>query len=149
MPLEYSGDGSHPAELDDTHSPHTNLLLRDAGPPRACRQDVPLEYSGEEQSICAVGLVRPRPGVFVEAIQHLLVLCTTTEASRPPFLAVSPPLSSFLPAGAVHHHRGEPAALFRCSPSCFFLETPGSKLGLGLPVLSLQPRDVVRPLRQL
>lgn len=43
------------------------------------RQDVPLEYSGEEQAICAVGLVRPRPGVFVEAIQHLLVLCTTTE----------------------------------------------------------------------
>ncbi|PSC67210.1 nuclear pore complex NUP155 [Micractinium conductrix] len=42
-------------------------------------QDVPIEYAGEEQAIVAVGLVRPRPGVFVEAIQHLLVLCTTTE----------------------------------------------------------------------
>ncbi|CAL8471349.1 g10891 [Coccomyxa elongata] len=41
--------------------------------------DVPLEYSGEEQAICAVGLVRPRPGVFVEAIQYVLVLCTTVE----------------------------------------------------------------------
>ena len=51
-------------------------------PPPACpvrRQDVPIEYSGEEQAIVAVGLVAPRPGVFVEAIQRLLVLCTTTE----------------------------------------------------------------------
>ena len=38
-----------------------------------------MEYSGEEQAICAVGLVRPRPGIFVDAIQHLLVLCTTVE----------------------------------------------------------------------
>lgn len=43
------------------------------------RQDVPIEYSGEEQAIVAVALARPRPGVFVEAIQQLLVLCTTTE----------------------------------------------------------------------
>ncbi|KAI3427442.1 hypothetical protein D9Q98_010357 [Chlorella vulgaris] len=42
-------------------------------------QDVPIEYSGEEQAIVAVGLAKPRPGVFVDAIQHLLVLCTTTE----------------------------------------------------------------------
>ncbi|PRW05942.1 nuclear pore complex Nup155 isoform B [Chlorella sorokiniana] len=42
-------------------------------------QDVPIEYGGEEQAIVAVGLAHPRPGVFVEAIQHLLVLCTTTE----------------------------------------------------------------------
>lgn len=40
---------------------------------------MPIEYSGEEQAIVAVGLARPRAGVFVEAIQHLLVLCTTTE----------------------------------------------------------------------
>ncbi len=40
---------------------------------------MPIEYGGEEQAIVAVGLARPRPGVFVEAIQHLLVLCTTTE----------------------------------------------------------------------
>lgn len=44
---------------------------------------MPIEYAGEEQAIVAVGLVRPRPGVFVEAIQHLLVLCTTTEVGGP------------------------------------------------------------------
>eukprot|EP00873_Tetraselmis_striata_P006108 jgi/Tetstr1/426372/TSEL_016684.t1 len=43
------------------------------------RNDVPVEYSGEEAAICAVGLVKPHPGVFVEAIQHVLVLCTTVE----------------------------------------------------------------------
>ncbi|KAJ9533902.1 hypothetical protein QJQ45_026986, partial [Haematococcus lacustris] len=41
--------------------------------------DVPVEYGGEEQAICAVGLARPRPGVFLAAIQHVIVLCTTTE----------------------------------------------------------------------
>ncbi len=40
---------------------------------------MPVEYSGEEQAICAVGLAKPRPGVFVEAVQYLLVLCTTVE----------------------------------------------------------------------
>ncbi len=45
-----------------------------------------MEYSGEEQAICAVGLVRPRPGVFVEAIQYVLVLCTTVEVRRMPVL---------------------------------------------------------------
>ncbi|KAJ0981266.1 hypothetical protein J5N97_009521 [Dioscorea zingiberensis] len=37
------------------------------------------EYSGEEQAICAVGLVRSKPGIFVEAIQYLLVLATPVE----------------------------------------------------------------------
>ncbi|CAA6658633.1 unnamed protein product [Spirodela intermedia] len=37
------------------------------------------EYSGEEQAICAVGLVRSKPGVFVEGIQYLLVLATPVE----------------------------------------------------------------------
>ncbi|CAN7098474.1 unnamed protein product [Brassica rapa subsp. narinosa] len=37
------------------------------------------EYSGEEQAICAVGLAKCRPGVFVEAIQYLLVLATPVE----------------------------------------------------------------------
>ncbi|KAF5201025.1 Nuclear pore complex protein [Thalictrum thalictroides] len=37
------------------------------------------EYSGEEQAICAVGLAKTRPGIFVEAIQYLLVLATPTE----------------------------------------------------------------------
>ena len=40
---------------------------------------MPVEYSGEEQAICAVGIVQPRPGVFMAAIQHILVLCTTVE----------------------------------------------------------------------
>lgn len=44
---------------------------------------MPFEYSNEEQAICAVGLVRPRPGVFAEAIQQLLVVCTTTEVRCP------------------------------------------------------------------
>jgi Nup133 N terminal like len=45
---------------------------------------VPIEYSGEEQAICTVGIAKPRAGVFVEAIQYVLVLCTTVEvrASR-------------------------------------------------------------------
>ncbi|PKA52217.1 hypothetical protein AXF42_Ash010113 [Apostasia shenzhenica] len=38
-----------------------------------------VEYSGEEQSICAVGLARVKPGIFVEAIQYLLVLATPVE----------------------------------------------------------------------
>ena len=45
----------------------------------ACRNDVPQEYSGEDETISAVGLVRPKPGIFVPAIQYLLVICTTIE----------------------------------------------------------------------
>ena len=45
----------------------------------ACRNDVPQEYSGEDETISAVGLVRPKPGIFVPAIQYLLVVCTTIE----------------------------------------------------------------------
>lgn len=37
------------------------------------------EYNGEEQAICAVGLAKAKPGVFVEAIQYLLVLATPVE----------------------------------------------------------------------
>lgn len=40
-----------------------------------------IEYSGEEQAICAVGLAKPKPGVFIEAIQYLLVLATPVEVS--------------------------------------------------------------------
>jgi nuclear pore complex protein Nup155 len=42
-------------------------------------QDIPIEYSGEEQAIVSVGLCTPRPGVFVEAIRHIMIVCTTTE----------------------------------------------------------------------
>ena len=41
--------------------------------------DVPVEYSGEEQAIVAVGLVKPKPGVFLEAISYVLVIATTVE----------------------------------------------------------------------
>ena len=37
------------------------------------------EYSGEDQAICAVGLAKCKPGVFVEAIHYLLVLATPSE----------------------------------------------------------------------
>ncbi|XP_077230476.1 nuclear pore complex protein NUP155-like isoform X2 [Tasmannia lanceolata] len=37
------------------------------------------EYSGEEQAICAVGLVKCKPNIFVEAIKYLLVLATPVE----------------------------------------------------------------------
>lgn len=52
---------------------------------------MPMEYSGEEQAICAMGLIRPRRGVFVEAIQYVLVLCTTVEVRDQPFMFSSPP----------------------------------------------------------
>lgn len=44
---------------------------------------MPVEYSGEDETISAVGLVQPRPGVFVAAIQYLLVVCTTIEVRKP------------------------------------------------------------------
>lgn len=37
------------------------------------------DYSVEEQAICAVGLAKSKPGIFVEAIQYLLVLATPVE----------------------------------------------------------------------
>ncbi|KAG0501951.1 hypothetical protein HPP92_002023 [Vanilla planifolia] len=43
------------------------------------RDEQCVEYCGEEQSICTVGLARVKPGIFVEAIQHLLVVATPVE----------------------------------------------------------------------
>lgn len=37
------------------------------------------EFNVEEQAICAVGLTISKPGVFVEAIQYLLILATPAE----------------------------------------------------------------------
>jgi hypothetical protein len=48
----------------------------------APRDDVPLEYASEEQAISCVGLVTPKPGVFMESMAHLLVVATTTEVGR-------------------------------------------------------------------
>jgi hypothetical protein len=39
---------------------------------------VPIKYSGEEQTICAVGLLKPRPGVFLAGVQHVLLVCTAS-----------------------------------------------------------------------
>ena len=33
----------------------------------------------DEQAICAVGLARAKPGIFIEAIQYFLVLATPVE----------------------------------------------------------------------
>lgn len=38
-----------------------------------------LEFNVEEQAICAVGLSRSKPDIFIEAIQYLLVLATPAE----------------------------------------------------------------------
>lgn len=43
------------------------------------------EYNGEEQAICAVGLAKAKVGIFVEAIQYLLVLATPVEVMPRPF----------------------------------------------------------------
>ncbi|KAL5210921.1 hypothetical protein ABZP36_006544 [Zizania latifolia] len=37
------------------------------------------EHNADDQVICAVGLARAKPGIFVEAIQYLLVLATPVE----------------------------------------------------------------------
>jgi hypothetical protein len=37
------------------------------------------QHTLDEQTICAVGLARAKPGIFVEAIQYLLVLATPVE----------------------------------------------------------------------
>ena len=42
-------------------------------------QDVPVEFQATEQSIVAAGVFRPRSKVFQPAVEHVLVLCTTTE----------------------------------------------------------------------
>ena len=44
-----------------------------------CREGVPAVYNSEEQPICCVGLANPVSGMFLSAIQHLLVVCTTVE----------------------------------------------------------------------
>ncbi|CAM8932026.1 unnamed protein product [Rhodiola kirilowii] len=37
------------------------------------------EYSGEEQTICAVGLAKAKPGIFIKPIQYLVLLATLAE----------------------------------------------------------------------
>lgn len=37
------------------------------------------EFNVEEQAICAVGLCKSKPGIFIEAIQYLLILATPLE----------------------------------------------------------------------
>ncbi|KAL0048046.1 hypothetical protein WJX82_006459 [Trebouxia sp. C0006] len=42
------------------------------------RMSVPVKWQ-EEQAICCAGLTRPKPNVFQQAVQYLLVVCTTVE----------------------------------------------------------------------
>ncbi|DBA94363.1 TPA: hypothetical protein ACH3X1_001969 [Trebouxia sp. C0004] len=42
------------------------------------RMAVPVKWQ-EEQAICCAGLTRPKPNVFQQAVQYLLVVCTTVE----------------------------------------------------------------------
>ncbi|DBA89731.1 TPA: hypothetical protein ACH3X2_004613 [Trebouxia sp. C0005] len=42
------------------------------------RMSVPVKWQ-EEQAICCAGLSRPKPNVFQQAVQYLLVVCTTVE----------------------------------------------------------------------
>ena len=42
-------------------------------------QDVPIEFQTTDQSIVAAGVFKPRAKVFQPAVQHVMVLCTTTE----------------------------------------------------------------------
>lgn len=44
-----------------------------------CFRDGQCKEHNEEQAVLAVGLARAKPGVFVEAIQYLLVLATPIE----------------------------------------------------------------------
>ncbi|CAI9771395.1 unnamed protein product [Fraxinus pennsylvanica] len=46
------------------------------------------EYSGEEQAIFVVGMVKAKPCVFIGAIQYLLVLATRVEVVNFPYLLV-------------------------------------------------------------
>ena len=53
------------------------------------------EYCGEEQAICAVGLAKSKPGVFVEAIQYLLVLATPVEVLTVSYPFLNPSFEYF------------------------------------------------------
>lgn len=57
-----------------------------------CRLSVPTKWQ-EEQAICCAGLTKPKPNVFQQAVQHILVVCTTVEVSpvqRPCSMILSP-----------------------------------------------------------
>ena len=42
------------------------------------RMSVPVKWQ-EEQAICCAGLTKPKPNVFQQAVQNVLVVCTTVE----------------------------------------------------------------------
>lgn len=45
------------------------------------RNDAPVVYGEEQQAICTAQIMTPVFGVFAPAIRHVLIVCTTTEAS--------------------------------------------------------------------
>ncbi len=55
------------------------------------RMSVPVKWQ-EEQAICCAGLTRPKPNVFQQAVQYLLVVCTTVEVCSQGKLSVVLPL---------------------------------------------------------
>ena len=55
---------------------HQGWLVK--GPVMCFRMSVPVKWQ-EEQAICCAGLSRPKPNVFQQAVQYLLVVCTTVE----------------------------------------------------------------------
>ena len=85
-----SGDGSanwRKSPTGGTAARRGNGVARGApavrvGPRRKMRPEAGqtgMAVSDMEQAICAVGLVKAKPGVFIEAIQHLIVLATPVE----------------------------------------------------------------------
>ena len=56
-----------------------NHLIYGNFPPLFTRDGQCQEYHADEQAICAVGLARAKSGIFVEAIQYILVLATPVE----------------------------------------------------------------------
>jgi hypothetical protein len=49
--------------------------------PALFRDPIPTMYSLEEELITCVGLAPAKPGVFMTAVKHVLVVCTLVQAS--------------------------------------------------------------------
>ena len=52
-----------------------------------CRMSVPVPWQ-EQQAICLAGLTRPKPNIFKQSVEYIMVVCTTVEvhsssSSRP------------------------------------------------------------------
>ena len=70
------------------------------------RMSVPVKWQ-EEQAICCAGLTKPKPNVCQQAVQYLLVVCTTVEVRNQGALSV---LLLLLP-----HQASDICVLHQCS----------------------------------